>query len=119
MKRSALLLLASCAILAAVLSPAAGKDRLIAYPVPLNPDTQSLKLKYSPVDYTGPAVVTIYDVNGEKIFSRSCADLGLFQWKGYTDKGKHAGPGMYIVKVRYESANGAVTTDTVRILVKR
>ena len=119
MKRPALLLLASCAILAAVLSPAAGKDRLIAYPVPLNPETQSLHLKYSPNAYTGPARVEICDVNGEKVFSRSCADLSLFQWKGYTDKGKHAGPGLYIVKVRFESANGAVTTDTVRILVKR
>ena len=119
MKRPALLLLASCAVLAAVLSPAAGKDRLIAYPVPLNPETQSLHLKYSPTSYDGPATVEIYDVNGEKVFSRSCTDLSLFQWKGYTGKGKHAGPGMYIVKVRYESANGAVTTDTVRILVKR
>lgn len=119
MKRPALLLLACCAVLAAVLSPAAGKDRLIAYPVPVNPETQSLRLKYSPAAYTGPALVEIYDVNGEKIFSRSCADLSAFQWKGYTAKGKHAGPGLYIVKVRYEHADGAVTTDIVRILVKR
>jgi hypothetical protein len=120
MKKYILSLLVSVSILSGVLSPAAGKDRLIAYPVPLSPATQTMKLHYGSTDPSGIIMVEIFDVNGEKVFSRSYSALSQFAWKGYTNKGKHAGAGLYIVKVRMENTStGAVSTDTVRILVKR
>ena len=119
MKKSVLLLCASIAIIATVLSPAAGKDRLIAYPVPLNPATQTLKLKYETSAPAGNFAVDIYDVSGEKVFSRKYGSLDAFAWKGFSDRGRRLGAGLYIVKVRREDADGSVTTDTARILVKR
>ena len=119
MKRPASLFLALAALFAAVLSPAAGKDRLIAYPVPLNPATQTLKLKYEATVPSGSFAVDIFDVSGEKVFSRKYASLDEFSWKGFSSRGRRVGAGLYIVKVRREDADGSVSTDTVRILVKR
>lgn len=120
MKRIISTLSAVCAIFFTVLSPLAAKDRLIAYPVPLNPSLQTLQLKYQSSVSVSNVDVDIFDVNGDTIFSRHYATLSDFRWKGFTNSGRSVEAGLYIVKVKSEdSATGAVKTDTVRILVKR
>jgi hypothetical protein len=96
-------------------------EKLIAYPVPFDPANTTLKLKYQP-DRTGGISVNIeiFDVNGDRIFSRKFADIGDFRWKGFSDDGKKISNGLYIVKVRWEeAATGKVITDAVRITVVR
>lgn len=120
MKRTICTAVAFCAILLGVLSPLTAKDRLIAYPVPLNPALQTLQLKYQSSASVSNVDVDIFDINGDKVFSRHYAALSDFRWKGFSGSGRSVGAGLYIVKVKSEdSATGAVKTDTVRILVKR
>ncbi|MGL4370839.1 MAG: FlgD immunoglobulin-like domain containing protein [Spirochaetota bacterium] len=103
-------------------APVLAGEKLVAYPVPLNPSTQSLKLTYQP-SLAGAAYtysVEIADINGDRVFIREYSDLHSFVWKGYNDSGTRVKPGLYIVKVRRENtATGDQKTDTARILVKR
>jgi hypothetical protein len=96
-------------------------EKLIAYPVPFNPVSETLQLKYEPTRSSGSVRVEIFDINGDKVLSRTHSAISDFKWKGYNDEGRRVSTGLYIIKVRWEdSVTGQVRTDLVRItLVER
>jgi hypothetical protein len=95
-------------------------EKLIAYPVPFDPANTTLSLKYQPPRTVNPVQIEIFDVNGDRIFSRKYANIDDFHWKGFSDDGKKISNGLYIVKVRWEDAlTGQIITDAVRVTVVR
>ena len=119
MKNTSLKIILTAAFL---LCAAAGlyADKLIAYPVPFNPEKQTLNLKFeSGAVVNGLVSVEIFDINGDHVFSRQYSSLSAFLWKGYNNNGVRVKAGLYIVKVRIEYADGMQPTDLIRILVKR
>ena len=95
-------------------------DKLIAFPVPFNPEKQALKLHYeSGASVTGLISIEILDINGDHVYSRQYSTLSLFSWKGYNDSGMRVKAGMYILKARIEFADGSQKNECIRILVKR
>lgn len=93
-------------------------EKLVAYPVPLDPSHQTMRLMYKPSRGTGSVKVEIFDQNGDRVISRECSSISDFVWKGYDNAGRRVGNGLYIVKVRWEdNATGEVHTDVVRITV--
>jgi hypothetical protein len=99
-------------------------DKLIAYPVPFDPNNQSLRLKYEPERNPGNLHVEIFDINGDLVLSRdysytSNSNNG-FRWKGYDGQGRPVASGLYILKTRWEDNDtGKIKTDAVRITVVR
>lgn len=99
-------------------SPSYSAEKLVAYPVPLDPSHQTMRLMYKPSRGSGSVKVEIFDQNGDRVISRDCSSISDFVWKGYDNEGRRVGNGLYIVKVRWEdNSTGEVHTDVVRITV--
>lgn len=90
---------------------AADIDSVKAYPVPFNPNVTSV-LKID--GFTGTAKITIYDVNGDQLYSTTAS--GSASWSGRNDKGRLVAPGMYIIKVELDSS-GNYGRKLIRILI--
>lgn len=92
---------------------------IAAYPVPYNPGRGVMKISDLSGALTGiqSVEVIIFDINGDRVFSRNFAGFTNVVWNGRNDSGVKVSPGMYIVKVTVEDANGYVGKRLIRILV--
>jgi hypothetical protein len=121
MKRVAIHLFLSAGLILFITGEIRAAEKLIAYPVPFDPNNQTLSLKYEPTRSAGSVSVEIFDINGDKVLGRDYSDIANFTWKGYNGAGRKVSTGLYIIKVRWEdSVTGQVRTDLVRVtLVER
>ncbi len=100
-------------------------ENIIAYPVPFNPKIHHvLRIGYKP----GPAhsgsinsiKVEIYDINGDRVFTREYNSITNVIWNGRNGKGKIVKPGMYILKISLEdTVSGTFGRRIIRILVNQ
>ena len=120
--------LSSCALAAALLLPvsvpALEMRSIIAYPVPFNPDRQTMKIGYeqgATPEALDSVSVQVFDINGDMVLSRSYTSLNPpVVWNGRNSAGIMVSPGMYIIKITAEnSATGEHGKKIIRILVNR
>ena len=81
-----------------------------AYPVPYNPKKSSAKViqfKGWPSSVTGTVSLKmeVFDINGDKVVSRTFTSLSAAQWNARSEKGKLVSPGMYIIKLSLDAPN--------------
>ncbi len=97
-------------------------DGIILYPVPLDPEKQTLTIEDRKKAYSGKSIlvrVQVYDINGDLLFSRNYNSLPVY-WKGYSTSGKKVSNGVYIVKLTVEDLeSGATEKKMFRIIVKK
>lgn len=93
------------------------KSKIIAYPVPFNPNNTVLTVRDDNLA-GGVMKVEVMDINGDKVHSGSVSG-STYAWNGRNDKGHSVKPGLYIVKVTIE-VPGSTTFERklIRILVK-
>ncbi|TAL31342.1 MAG: hypothetical protein EPN93_17925 [Spirochaetes bacterium] len=102
--------------------------KVVAYPVPFNPNAGSglLKLLDKSGSVTGPFSVTleIFDINGDKVLGKNYSGVNLASalnpvvWNGRNGAGKKVKPGFYIIKLTVEDpASNAFSSTTIRILI--
>jgi hypothetical protein len=92
---------------------------IIAYPVPYNPDRGVMQIADKSGTLTGvtKVEVTIFDINGDQVFSRIYPGLSGATWTGRNSSGSKVRPGFYMVKVEVEDVGGFRGSKTIRILV--
>jgi len=94
-------------------------DSIIAYPIPYNPGKGVMKFADTGGTLGSANVdITIYDINGDQVFSRSYVGFASTYWNGHNDAGTKVSPGLYIVKVAVEDAGGISDNKIIRILVR-
>ncbi len=120
--------LSSWVLVAALLMPASvpaiDMRSIIAYPVPFNPDRQTMKIGYeqgATPDALDSVSIQVFDINGDMVLSRSYTSLNPpVIWNGRNSAGIMVSPGMYIIKITAEnSATGEHGKKIIRILVNR
>ena len=96
-----------------------------AYPVPYNPKKSSAKIiRFKGLDaYTfGTLKMEVFDINGDRVLSRTFSNPSSAQWNARNEKGKLVSPGMYIIKLSLDVPS-AVPNDenfgrkTIRVLI--
>jgi hypothetical protein len=92
---------------------------IIAYPVPYNPDRGVMQIadKSGTLAAVSKVEVTIFDINGDQVFSRIYPGFTGVSWTGRNSSGSKVHPGFYIVKVEVEDAGGFRGSKVIRILV--
>ena len=97
-------------------------DSIILYPVPLDPEKQTLTIEDRKKEYSGKSILVhlqVYDINGDLLFSRNYNSLPVY-WKGYSTSGKKVSNGVYIVKLTIEDLDSGLTGKKLfRIIVKK
>jgi len=95
---------------------------IIAYPVPFNPNKQTLTIgTQSATALSSYSVkVSIYDINGDLIIQKSAS--GNIKWNGRNKSGRIVKPGLYIIKVEIEQEGTSATQSEyikkiIRILI--
>ena len=120
--------LSSCVLAAALLLPASvpalDMHPIIAYPVPFNPDKQTMKIGYeqgATPDALDSVSIQVFDINDDMVLSRSYTSLNPpVLWNGRNSAGTMVSPGMYIIRITAEnSATGEHGKKIIRILVNR
>lgn len=97
--------------------------QVVAYPIPFNPKKGS-KLLTIDNRSGGPAGLynidlTILDINGDEVFSRTYSDFSSLKWNGNNKKGKRVRPGFYILKIDVEdTTTGSHGSKIFRILIR-
>jgi hypothetical protein len=102
--------------------------KVVAYPVPFNPNkgTGLLKLLDKSGNMIGPFAVTIeiFDINGDKVLAKNYSGVDLTDsanlvvWNGRNGAGKKVKPGFYIIKLTVEDpASNAFGSTTIRVIV--
>ncbi len=116
---NAVIIVITCLVSSAALP--LNMDGVVAYPVPFNPNTQTLKIENKGSVITVNSVkVEIYDINGDRVLTRNYSGLGLNDiiWNGRNGSGRKVKPGLYIIKITAEdSASGDFGRKIIRILV--
>lgn len=94
-------------------------DGIIAYPVPYNPGKGVMKIADTSGALTGSTVeLSVFDINGDKVMSRSFVGFTNTYWNGRNESGTKVSPGLYIIKVTVETPSGYVGNKMIRILVQ-
>ncbi|MCX7678404.1 MAG: hypothetical protein N2316_04220 [Spirochaetes bacterium] len=99
-------------------------SRIVAWPVPFNPNRHFLTIDYAPEsqrDVPAPDKIqmTIFDVNGDRVFESWYSSLPIY-WYGRNTEGKVVHPGMYIIRLVVEQSSlGTLERRTIRIAVIR
>jgi flagellar hook assembly protein FlgD len=95
---------------------------IIAYPVPFNPNKNTLTIGTQAAgDLSGYSVkASIYDINGDLIIEKSGS--GNIKWNGRNKSGRVVKPGLYILKVEIEKDDPAADKSEfvkkiIRILI--
>ncbi|HPA71381.1 MAG: hypothetical protein KBA61_05340 [Spirochaetes bacterium] len=97
--------------------------RIVAWPVPFNPNRQTLTINYEP-GFTPTAIpnlvkVEIFDINGDLVYEGQAGGLP-YSWSGRNMGGRMVHPGMYIIKLTVENTGtGAFGRRIIRIVVAR
>ena len=118
MKKIVLILVIVCLVAGNV--SALDLTNLRAYPVPVNP-RQGEEITIAATDLSDATRidVTIYDVNGDKVFSRTYTSGTSVTWNCRNSRGKIVKPGLYIIKIVVEGDDaGEYGKKILRILVK-
>ncbi len=77
-------------------------DKIIIYPVPFNPHSQLLKIRYNdtPIPVVDKVVINIYDINGDDVFNGEFDSLdNPIIWNGRNNSGKITDAGEYNIKI--------------------
>ncbi len=102
---------------------ALNEKKIVAYPVPFNPDRQTLKIGYVGVtpDSLTKVKIEIFDINGDRVYSYEQTSLTTpIIWNGRNSTGRIVKTGMYIIKIVIEDSNtGDHGKKIIRILVNR
>ncbi|MFC1669032.1 T9SS type A sorting domain-containing protein [Spirochaetota bacterium] len=88
---------------------------IVAYPVPFNPKNGVLTVE-DRVAAADKISITIYDINGDKVFSSSNASSSI-TWNGRNRRGMRVKPGLYLIRVTVEDNSGDYGKKVIRILV--
>lgn len=89
-------------------------NQVYAYPVPFIPGVHStLTIKISDAQN---AKCTIYDINGDIV--KTLSGTTDIKWNGRNDVGKIVAPGMYIIKIELERADGEYKKKIIRIVIQ-
>ncbi len=92
---------------------------IIAYPVPYNPDRGVMRIddKSGTLSAVQRVEVTVFDINGDRVFNRAYPGFAGVSWNGRNRSGDKVSPGLYMVKVEVEDAGGYRGSKIIRILV--
>ena len=97
-------------------------NKIIAYPVPFNPNKNTLTIGTQAAgDLSGYSVkASIYDINGDLIIEKSGS--GNIKWNGRNKSGRVVKPGLYILKAEIEKDDPAADKSEfvkkiIRILI--
>ena len=95
--------------------------KIYAYPVPFNPKKGVLTVRSENALTLSSVKMTVYDINGDKVFSRTYAamDTAGLKWSGRNSKGNYVKPGLYILKLVLEDdSTGGYKKELIRVLVR-
>jgi len=94
-----------------------------AYPVPYNPKKSSAKvMQFRGLPVSGTVKMEVFDINGDRVLSRTFSPASSAQWSARNEKGKLVSPGMYIIKLSLDVPNATPSDDNfgkkiIRVLI--
>ena len=95
-------------------------NKIIAYPVPFNPNKNTLTIGTQGTPLTGySAKISIYDINGDLVIQKSATNASNTKWNGRNKSGRVVKPGLYILKVEIENISdpSEYIKKIIRILI--
>jgi hypothetical protein len=107
---------------------AADMKSICAYPVPYNPKAGVLKIGFptssgSVFNSDDTVYYTVHDVNGDQVATGGGAPAPgvpankFVIWNGRNSRGNYVKPGLYIIRVTVDSADGGFGKKVLRIVV--
>lgn len=124
MKKSIKHILAISFMLTSSVAFSLNADKIVAWPVPFNPNRHVLTIDYAPEfqkDVPAPDKIhlAIFDINGDKVFENSYSSLPIY-WYGRNMRGNVVQPGLYIIRLIVEQSSlGTFQRRTIRVVIVR